>query len=100
MEEWSKSDSVAASAWLSEATFGPERDAAIIGFAETMIDYEPQAVVAWTNTISDPQTRVNWLTHAVQTWARSNPVETLQWLKEAELEPDLRSQLAREVGAD
>ena len=100
MREWSQSDSVAASTWLSEASNSPERDAAIIGFAETMIDYEPEAVAAWTNTIGVPETRVNWLTHAVQTWARSNPVETLRWLKDAELDPALRSQLAREVGAD
>ena len=100
LREWSRSDSVAASTWLSEAQSGPKRDAAIIGFAETMIDYEPAAVAAWTNTISDPQTRVNWLTHAVQTWARTKPVETLRWLKEVEIDPALRTQLAREVGAD
>lgn len=100
MREWSQSDSVAASSWLAEASSGPARDAAIIGFAETMIDYEPEAVAAWTNTISDPQTRVNWLTHAVQTWARTKPVETLRWLKETDLDPALRSKLARDVGAD
>jgi len=100
MREWSKSDSVAASTWLSEASSGPARDAAILGFAETMIDYEPEAVAAWTNTISDPQTRLNWLTHAVQTWSRTNPAETLRWLKETELDPALRSELARDIAAE
>lgn len=100
MREWSQSDSVMASTWLADTRDGPARDAAIIGFAETMIDYEPEAVAAWTNTINDPKTRVNWLTHAVQSWARMDPVETLRWIQAAELDPALRAKLAREVAAE
>ncbi|ADE54836.1 hypothetical protein [Coraliomargarita akajimensis] len=100
LQEWSRSDSVAASAWLSESPEGPNRDAAIVGFAQTMIDFEPEAVALWTNSISDAQTRVNWLTYALQTWGREAPNQALEWLKTTELEPSLRQRLANEIGFD
>ncbi|RPG83070.1 MAG: hypothetical protein CBC33_009760 [Coraliomargarita sp. TMED73] len=97
LEEWSRSDSVAASAWLGRADPGPARDAAIVGFATTMIDYEPVAVAEWTRVIEDPQTRSNWLTHTLQTWARSEPEQAMEWLHSAGLDPSLHEQLAREL---
>ncbi len=100
MEEWSRSDSVAASAWLSQQSDGPRRDAAIAGFAETMIDYEPEAVAEWVNTLSNPEARVTALENSIQYWARSQPHQALNWVKTAELEADLRTALANEIGAD
>ena len=66
MEEWSRSDSVAASDWLSQQSNGPRRDAAIAGFAQAMIDYEPQAVAEWVNTLSNPEARVTALENSIQ----------------------------------
>ncbi len=96
LEEWSQSDSIAASAWLGQADPGPERDAAIVGFATTMIEYEPAAVAEWTRVIEDPQTRNNWLTHTLEIWARSEPQVAREWLLTSELEPTLREQLTRQ----
>lgn len=100
MEEWTKSDSVAASEWLSQQNDGPRRDAAIAGFAETMIDYEPEAVAEWVNTLSNPDARVSALENSIQYWARSQPVQALEWVKTAKLEADLRTALANEIGVD
>lgn len=97
LQEWSRSDSIAASAWLGQADPGPARDAAIVGFATTMIDYEPAAVAEWTSAIDDPQTRNNWLTHTLQIWSRSEPSEAREWLLRTELDPTLREQLNREI---
>lgn len=100
MEEWSQNDSVAASEWLSQQTEGPKRDAAIAGFAETMIDYEPEAVAEWVNTLSNPDSRVIALENSIRHWARTQPHQALDWVKTAELEADLRTALASEIGAD
>lgn len=100
MAEWSRTDSVAASSWLRSQSPSQERDTAIIGFNETMMQFEPKAATAWVNLISDPEVRTSKLTTSVQTWATTQPVEALNWVKTAELEPDLRAALANEIGAD
>ncbi|MGJ8652831.1 MAG: hypothetical protein ACSHX8_06120 [Opitutaceae bacterium] len=100
MAEWSRTDSVAASSWLRNQSPSVERDTAIIGFNETMMSFEPEAATAWVNLISNPEVRTSKLTASIQTWASTQPVEALYWVKTAELEPDLRTALANEIGAD
>jgi hypothetical protein len=100
MQEWSRTDSVAASSWLNEAATGPQRDAAIIGFTNTMLDFEPEAAIAWSNTISHPEQRVEQLNRVILDWSHTQPHQALKWVKEAELEPDLRHALASQIGAD
>ncbi|MGC6456000.1 MAG: hypothetical protein ACON39_02150 [Coraliomargaritaceae bacterium] len=97
LEEWSQSDSIAASNWLGQADPGPARDAAIVGFATAMIEYEPAAVAEWTNVIDDPETRSNWLTQTIQTWSLSDPQNAREWLLNSEIEPNLREQLTLEL---
>ena len=100
MQEWSRTDSVAASTWLNDAAAGPQRDAAIIGFTTTMLDYEPEAAIAWSNTISAPEQRVEQLNRVILSWSHTQPHEALKWVKEAELELDLRHALASQIAAD
>jgi hypothetical protein len=100
MQEWSRTDSVAASTWLNDAAAGPQRDAAIAGFATTMLEFDPEAAAAWSNTISEPNQRVEQLNRSVLSWAHAQPVQALQWVKDADLEPDLRHELASQIGAD
>lgn len=99
LKEWSRSDSVAASTWLSEQGKGPERDAAIVGFAATMIDFEPEAALEWSLTISEPSVRMEQVRDSVRTWAKRHPADASTWLQQAELEPDLRASLAAEMDA-
>lgn len=100
LEEWSRSDSVAASNWLAQAAPGPTRDAAIIGFASSMMPYEPAAVAEWTRVIEDPQTKENWLTHTLQTWARNTPEEAIEWVWSTDLEPGLRNHLIEAISKE
>ncbi|CAA6692053.1 MULTISPECIES: hypothetical protein [unclassified Lentimonas] len=100
MQEWSRTDSVSASIWLNEAATGPQRDAAIVGFTTTMLDFDPEAAIAWSNTISEPNQRVQQLNRVILSWSHTQPHEALKWVKEAELEPDLRNALASQIGAD
>jgi hypothetical protein len=98
MTAWTATDSIAASAWLSEQAISPERDAAIVGFAESIRRFEPEAAATWANTISDAEIRMQELTKSVQSWAQTKPDAALQWVIDAELEPALQEQLAREIG--
>lgn len=100
MQVWAETDSIAASAWLSEQPLGPERDAAIVGFAETIQSFEPEAAVTWANTISNGEERSRVMTQSIRTWARTQPKEALDWVINSKLEPALQEQLAREIGWD
>lgn len=97
MQEWSRSDSVAASTWLSERTPGPERDAAITGFASTMIPFEPEAVAEWANIISDPQQRMQTLTRSLTAWAQAHPRAALEWVQGADLSAAVRQDLTQKI---
>lgn len=97
LQEWSRTDSAAASAWLNESQPGPERDAAIVGFVKTVSEFDPEAALAWSNDISDPGQRVETLTRSVQTWAAMQPEEVRKWLETAEMEPGLRSALTEAI---
>ncbi len=100
MQEWSRTDSVAASTWLNDAAAGPLRDAAIVGFTTTMLDFDPEAAAAWSTTSSEPEQRVAQLNRAILNWSHAQPHQELQWVKDAELAPDLRDALASQIGAD
>jgi len=93
LQEWSRTDSVAASVWLNETPAGPQRDAGIIGFTKTMSKFEPEAAIVWSQSISDPGKRVETLTDTFQIWVSTQPEEAIEWLTTAEIEPGLRSLL-------
>ena len=100
MQTWAESDSIAASEWLSSQNPGEQRDAAISGFSESILRYEPEAAVAWANTISDADRRMEQLGRNLGIWAATQPVEALEWVQTAELEPSVRTHLANLISAD
>lgn len=100
MQVWAETDSIAASEWLSEQPPGEQRDAAISGFSESIQRFEPEAAAIWANTIDNPDRRVMRLEESVRIWARTQPIEALEWVKSAKLEPTLREKLAREIPWD
>jgi hypothetical protein len=100
MQIWAESDSIAASEWLSTQNPGQLRDAAISGFSESILRYEPEAAAVWANTMSDTDRRMEQLTHNIEIWARSQPTEALEWIQAAELEPAVRTHLANLISVD
>jgi hypothetical protein len=100
LQEWSRTDSVAASTWLSEVQPGPQRDAAIVGFTTTISEFDPEVAVAWSNSISDPNKRVETLKRSIQSWTETQPEQAREWVNTAEMEPGLRSVLSEMINAD
>ena len=94
LQEWSRNDSVAASVWLSKQAPGPQRDAAIIGFVQSIKTYAPEAAVTWSNAMTDPQARMRNLAESLESWSANDPLAAAAWLQAAELEPDLRKELS------
>lgn len=100
MQVWAESDSIAASEWLSQQPRSPQRDAAAYGFSKSIQRFEPEAAAAWANTIRDPERRIERLEASIRSWAETRPLEALEWVKNAELEPTLREQLAKDIPWD
>ena len=100
MQIWAESDSIAASEWLSAQNPGEQRDAAISGFSESILRYEPEAAAVWANTISDADRRMEQLGRNVGIWAGTQPAEALEWVQTAELEPSVRTHLANLISVD
>ncbi|MFL2833108.1 MAG: hypothetical protein ACJ0BK_05815 [Coraliomargaritaceae bacterium] len=100
MQIWAESDSIAASEWLSTQNPGQQRDAAISGFSESILRYEPEVAAVWASTISDADRRMKQLGHNVGIWAGTQPAEALDWVQTAELEPAVRTHLANLISGD
>ena len=94
LQEWALSDSVAASAWLSEQIPGSRRDAAITGFVQSIQEHAPDAATLWSNAISQPDQRIRHLAESLESWNTRDPAAAQAWLQETELEPALRSELS------
>jgi len=93
LHEWTRTDSVAASTWLSEQAPGPQRDAAIEGFVQSIQAHSPEAATLWSNAISKPEARIRKLAESLESWKASDPDAAAAWIQTAELEPDLRKEL-------
>ena len=94
LREWARNDSVEASVWLSEQASGPQRDAAINGFVQSIQTHAPEAATNWSNAINNPEVRIRNLAESLELWNASDPGAAAAWLQEADLEPDLRRELS------
>jgi hypothetical protein len=95
LQEWTRSDSVAASAWLNEQPPGTRRDAAIEGFVESIQTYDSNAAATWSNAISDPTQRIRSLALSIEYWSQSDPQAAANWVEETSLSSELRNDLNR-----
>jgi hypothetical protein len=95
LQEWTHSDSVAASTWLNEQPPGTRRDAAIEGFVESIQAYDSNAAATWSNAISDPSQRIRSLALSIEHWSQSDPQAATNWVEATNLSPELRNDLTR-----
>jgi hypothetical protein len=86
MEEWGRIDSVGASGWLMQQPASPSRDAAIDGFINSILNYEPMAAAEWGTAMTDPELRMNRLDQVLKSWIQNDATEATTWLDQAAIE--------------
>lgn len=97
MQVWAKSDSIAASMWLSEMQKGHHRDAAIKGFSKSILPFEPEAAAEWANSISDPVSRAVQLRTSVLNWSVTQNDAARNWVNNTNIETSLKSEILDEL---
>ena len=80
MEAWAARDPQSASQWLEKQALGPELDAALIGFREGVIRFDPEAAVKWCGRITRPGTRLRECAAGYVEWHRIDPPAAEAWL--------------------
>jgi hypothetical protein len=77
-QSWARQDPQAFTVWLNGLPAGDGRDAAVaqlVGSGQTAKD--PAAVLAWANTVSDPQTRADEIGTVLTAWAEQDATAAL-----------------------
>ena len=75
---WLKQDPQAFTNWLTGMPTGSERDEAIGQMvSSTQTAKNPAAVLAWANTISDPQIQAKQIESVLTTWMKSDSIAAL-----------------------
>lgn len=71
---WVKQDPQAFTVWLDSLPVGSARDAAIVELASSVqATKDPVGVMAWVNTVSNPQLKAQWVQKLAQVPAASGP---------------------------
>ena len=72
VRDWTRSDYQAAGKWLSTATEGPTKNAAIRSYAETVSQYEPATAAQWAMTLPPGKDRDLTLKRIYQNWPKDD----------------------------
>jgi len=59
---------------------GSAQNAAMVRYATSWAQSDPQAAASWVNGLADPATRVNAIQDVMSQWAGSDPASAAQWL--------------------
>lgn len=94
---WADADSAAASAWATGLPAGAERDAALTQIVAVTADTEPEAAWDYASGIADSARRDASLAEAFGSLLAEDPAAARQRLDVANLSPETRKQLEREL---
>lgn len=89
--QWARMDPVAAAEWVGNLPEG--NDSAVAAFSRSVAPVDPEASIAWAETITDEARRVRTLTSVGQTWFRTDPAAAAAWLETTDLPPEVREQV-------
>jgi hypothetical protein len=83
LNQWTKTDAEAASAWVAAQPDGPTRDASIQGFGAAAVasKKDPEAGLEWTATMSNPKLREQWLGNNLRNWAGYDSEAARAWVQ-------------------
>lgn len=84
--EWTQQDYVSAGKWLTTATDGPAKTAAVEAYAEAVAEYEPQIAAQWALTLPPGPGRESTLRAVYQNWPSSDPEGAAAFAREHGLE--------------
>ena len=79
--EWVRRDPEAASQYLVDMPASEMKDSAVSGFVRRLAWDDPQSAVAWADTISQENVRVETLKRAGQAWVTRDRNAAVEWLK-------------------
>lgn len=72
------------SEWLLTLSDGPDKDAAIRGFAPVLAKEEAASAMIWASSITDPNARTQLLGTLGQAWLQKAPDTARQWLNSSD----------------
>ena len=83
LDDWTRQDPEAASAWLAAQPAGQTREAAIEGLAGAAVDAkkDPEAGLEWTAVLTDPSHRGQLLKANVAQWAKYDAAAARSWVQ-------------------
>ncbi len=88
LDEWTKSDALAASEYLTSMPVSAAKDSAVEGFATELAKEDPESAIVWAQTIGDESLRSDAVTEVAQNWYRQDQAAVKAWLPTSGLSQD------------
>ena len=95
VRNWAESDSVAASAWISELPEGQTRDTALSSYTRGLAQTDPAVAAAWAEGITEPALRTRALERVAVDWLKLDPPAAKAWLEQSPLSHDSRERVLK-----
>ncbi len=95
VQRWTEADLVGAAKWLPALGNSPEADIAKREFVTAAMMRAPDAAMAWANSISDSQKRLQSMRDVYRVWRGRSPVQAEQWLAGAGLSPEMTAEITK-----
>ncbi|MGI9244040.1 MAG: hypothetical protein ACR2RV_24800, partial [Verrucomicrobiales bacterium] len=88
VETWARADADAAGTWLGQMPASPELDRPVRSYALMVQGRDPEAAMAWANTITDEKLRGETVERIGGEWLRKSPGEAKAFLQSQESVPE------------
>ncbi len=85
MSAWASRDAASAAAWLQRQAGGKDKDEGLKALSRQISNEDPEAALAWANTISDPQIRANQTESLAREWLALDPANAKKWISASPL---------------
>jgi hypothetical protein len=96
---WADTDANAAGTWLRNFPAGPERNEAVVNFAWTVKDADPEASLTWAGTITDEGQRNETSYRLAREWMQRDATNARQWIEQSQLPEGARQRLLGNKGS-
>jgi hypothetical protein len=80
VNDWAEVDPQGAVRWIESRSSGPEKDAVLEAFSDTIVTANPEAAIAWAQEIADPSRRSAHLQKLSTWWIQREGASAIQAL--------------------